>query len=76
MDVRVHLHHLPKDFKDNLTLQAETVTTFHHNYGSKDDATHEISKIFQTCSVNSAHKHVEFSFLLHFPSIGVSENFQ
>jgi len=71
MDVRVHIHHLPKDFKDSLTLQAETLTIFHHNYGSKDDATYQVSKIQQISPVNSAHKHVEFSFLLHFPSIGV-----
>ncbi len=73
MDIRVQVLNLPKKIKQNLTLQAHIVTVFHHNYGSKDDITYKISEIVQSNTVNSSHKHVGFSFLLHFPSIGVSK---
>jgi len=74
MDVRIHVNHLPKDFKDALELQAESVVIFHHNYGSPDDATYQVSRILQTHSVTPDHKQIEISFLLHFASIGKFTN--
>jgi len=74
MDLRIHVNHLPKDFKDPLELQAESVVIFHHNYGSSDDATYQVSRILQTHSVTPDHKQIEISFLLHFASIGKFTN--
>lgn len=71
MDVRIHVNHLPKDFNGVLGLQAESVVKFHHNYGSPDDATYQVSRIIQNHSITPAHKQIEISFLLHFASIGV-----
>ena len=71
MDIRVHFSHLPKDFKENLTLRAEAIVDFHHNFGSPEDVIHHVSRINQSHTISPNQKHVEMSFLLNFTSIGV-----